>query len=487
MKTIFYNLAIVLLLVAVSLNFSSCKNDDLNAATATALAKSRAMVNSCGCSVVGLDTLPQFVTADRTLSCDTTYILTQKTYVINGATLTIPAGTVIKGVKNSTPELASALIITKGSKLYANGESDCPVVFTSNEAEPAVGDWGGVVLLGRAPINQDTTTVKIEGIDIPSLPAEVSINYGGDISDDNSGSLTYVRVEYAGAEISDANELNSFTFGGVGSGTTLEHLQAYYGADDAFEFFGGTVNAKYLISTAANDDAFDFDFGYRGKLQFLVAVLDPSAPYSSNANGIECDNNATGVLDNPLLTRPVISNLTVVGTSNGATSGGGTVLYGAHYRRSTRFVLRNSVLYGYKGKSGTAVVINLDGSNVYSKLGKDLSNTLSNDSSYMGNNVIGLISGATAYNPATPVTVGDSVRTTTAMTLRNPFNTLFYFDASEKGLKATGNPALNGADFTGLDTGLGGFFTTTSYKGGVSDGDYWITDCWVNSADFPIY
>lgn len=482
MKTFFNKLATVLLLVAIALNLSSCKNDDMASVNAATLAKSRAMVNSCGCSVVGLDTLPQLITANRTLSCDTTYILTQKTYVTNGATLTIPAGTIIKGVKNSEPALASALIITKGSKLIANGEADCPIVFTSNEAEPAVGDWGGVVLLGRAPINQDTTTVTIEGIDLPTLPAGVDIHYGGNISDNNSGSLTYVRVEYAGAAISDANELNSFTFGGVGSGTTLEHLQAYYGADDAFEFFGGTVNAKYLIATAANDDAFDFDFGYRGKLQFLVAVLDPSAPYSSNANGIECDNDGTGTLANPF-TRPVISNMTVVGTSNGATSGGGTVLYGAHYRRSTRFVLRNSVLYGYKGKTATPVVINLDGSNVYSNLGKNLSNTLSNDSSYMAYNVIGLISGANAYNPAIPVTVGDSVRTTSAMVLAYPLTASRYFSTSYKGLSPTGNPALSGADFTGLD----GFFTTTTYKGGVSDGNYWITDSWVNSADFPIY
>jgi len=480
MKTFFNKLATVLLLVAIALNLSSCMNEELTSVNAAPMAKSRALANACGCTVVGLDTLPQFISSDRTLSCDTTYILTQKTYVTEGATLTIPAGTVIKGVKNSEPALASALIITKGCKLYANGTASCPVVFTSNEAEPAVGDWGGLVLLGRAPINQDSTVVTIEGIDLPSLPTGVDIHYGGAISDDNSGSLTYVRVEYAGAAISDANELNSFTFGGVGSGTYLSHLQAYYGADDAFEFFGGTVNAKYLIATAANDDAFDFDFGYRGKLQFLVAVLDPSAPYSSNANGIECDNDGTGTLANPF-TRPVISNMTVVGTSNGATSGGGTVLYGAHYRRSARFVLRNSVLYGYKGKSGTAVVINLDGSNVYSKLGKNFSNTLSNDSSYMGNNVIGLISGATAYNPASPVTVGDSVRATTAMILRNPFNTDNYFSSLQKGLSATGNPALSGADFTGLvDT----CFVSTTYKGALTDGNYWISDAWVNM-NFP--
>src|SRR5690606_16868952 len=113
----------------------------------------------------------------------------------------------------------------------------------------------------------------IEGINPTVVPSGVDVYYGGGgaglgTANDNSGTLRYVRVEYAGAKISEANELNAFTFGGVGSGTTLDHLQAYQGADDAFEFFGGTVDAKYLVSTATDDDAFDFDFGYRGRIQF---------------------------------------------------------------------------------------------------------------------------------------------------------------------------------------------------------------------------
>ena len=177
------------------------------------------------------------------------------------------------------------------------------------------------------------------------------VTFGGSNKEDNSGTLRYVRVEYAGASIGDGNEINSFTFGGVGSGTTVEYCQAYYGADDSFEFFGGTVNAKYLISVAANDDNFDFDWGYQGNLQFLLAVVDANAPYTKDANGIECDHEAKNPTAEPK-TRPVISNLTIVGTENGETSlfnpedlSKNNVLYGTRFRENTRFVLRNSVCF----------------------------------------------------------------------------------------------------------------------------------------------
>ena len=296
-------------------------------------------------------------------------------------------------------------------------------------------------------------------------------------------------MEFAGATIATDNELNSFTFGSVGCGTQLDHLQAYYGADDGFEWFGGCVCAKYLISTAADDDAFDFDFGYRGKLQFLVAVLDPDAPYSANANGIECDNNATGALVEPY-TRPVISNLTVVGTSTGSTTNPvGTVLHGAHFRRATRLVLRNSILYGYN------TVIYLQGAPVYDWLGTNLSNTCSSDSSYLANNVIGLIPESVAYDPANVVTVNSNSPAYTAITLRFPFTYDRFFDTDASGgyaLRPTANPALNGADFTGLENcsccNNSNWFTVTSYKGaiGPNSSDYWIAADWVNT-DFPIY
>lgn len=418
-----------------------------------------------------------------------TVYLDGKVFLVNG-TLNIAAGTKIIGMTKSTPEEASALVITKTGIINAVGTAASPIVF-KGETETK-GAWGGLVILGTAAINQTTPQV-IEGI-TSEQAGDNDITYGtpavglsqdqvDNINSVSSGQLSYVRVEFAGASIGQDNELNGFTFGGVGCGTELNHLQAYYGADDGFEFFGGAVNAKYLISTSSDDDAFDFDFGYQGRLQFLLAVIDPDASFSSDANGIECDNNKEGALVAPY-TRPVISNLTIVGTSTGSASGTGTVLYGTRFRRATRFALCNSVVYGYN------TVVRLDGSDVYDRLGTNASNICSSDSSFLSNNVIGLINGATAYDPSTAVTVNSNTVSYSAITLNNPFNYLGFFSTSgtnNYALRPTANPALTGADFTGLncDSACGWIFDTTTYKGAVApSGDYWIAADWVNK-DFP--
>jgi hypothetical protein len=217
-------------------------------------------------------------------------------------------------------------------------------------------------------------------------------------------------------------------------------------------------------------------------LQFLLAVLDPGASYSANANGIECDNNATGASVAPY-TRPIISNLTVAGTSTGSTTGSGTVLYGAHFRRASHFVLRNSVLYGYNK------VIYLQGSDVSDNLGTDLSNICS-DSSYLANNVIGRISSTTIpYDPAAAVTVNSNTTAVAGITLIDPFNYLGFFNAGIQALAPDNDPALTGADFTGLIDPpcftCPFVFTETTYKGAVSYENYWIIECWVNK-NFPI-
>ncbi len=170
------------------------------------------------------------------------------------------------------------------------------IVFTSNEATKAPGDWGGIVLLGRARTNQNTASSSptIEGVALPTLPAGIDVTYGSNTDANNtesSGTLQYVRIEYAGAAIAANNELNSLTFGGVGSGTIVDHIEAAYGADDSFEFFGGTVSPKYLVSLNTNDDIFDFDFGYNGSLQFILGVRRSGFVYA-DANGIESDNDA---------------------------------------------------------------------------------------------------------------------------------------------------------------------------------------------------
>jgi hypothetical protein len=171
----------------------------------------------------------------------------------------------------------------------------------------------------------------------------------GNVPNDNSGTLKYVRVEFAGNAISSNNEVNALSFYAVGSGTTLDHIQVSYAKDDAFEFFGGTVNGKYLIAYATSDDDFDFDLGYVGKLQFGVSMKRPElADAGDQSNGVECDNEPSvlAVPSSPR-TRPVLSNFTFVGT-NGATGELGQHNFALRYRRATQFVLNNSVLIGYK-------------------------------------------------------------------------------------------------------------------------------------------
>lgn len=395
------------------------------------------------------------IPADKVITKNTTwkssnrYLLWGKVYVTNGATLTIQEGTKIYGKAGITnPRYASALIVTKGAKLVANGTASRPIVFSSFNGKP--GGWGGIVLLGKAPINQSAAT--IEGIDKTTVPSGVDVTFGGNKSGDSSGSLKYVRVEYAGAAIADDNELNAFTFGGVGSGTVLEHLQAYKGQDDAFEFFGGTVNAKYLVSTATHDDAFDFDFGYCGKIQFAVATIDASLKYSKDSNGIECDNDSKGTHKTPY-THPVLSNLTLVGTTNGkvaATSNGSKFLKSAaNFRRNCRFTLVNSVLYGFpKGVL------------------KETSNSF-----VLKNNVVASVPAGNEFASFTADASNKAVGVN-ALKLSAPFGNYY----SSNALKPIAGPAKTGASFTGLDA----WFTRTSYKGAIDkNGTSWLTEAWI--------
>lgn len=294
----------------------------------------------------GTDTLPSIITGEFALDPTKTWILKGKCYVDDGGVLVVPGGTLVKAIKRNTNDSAAAIIVTRGGQILAEGDELCPIVFTSNATVPATGDWGGIVLLGKAPANKTNPT--IEGINLPSVPVGIDVHYGGSTPADNSGILKYVRIEYAGASIATDNELNGLTCGGVGSGTTLSFIQVYRGNDDAFEFFGGTVNADHLYAYVPDDDAFDFDFGYVGKIQFAVSILNNTDDYSANPNGIECDNDATGSGDMPF-THPKISNMTVVGVCDSAHSkrAGDVLLNGAQFRRNTKLTVFNSIFMGF--------------------------------------------------------------------------------------------------------------------------------------------
>lgn len=229
-----------------------------------------------------------------------TYILKGWVYVTDGATLTIEPGTVIKGDKDTK----AALIIEKGGKIIAQGSLSKPIVFTSNQpaGERKPGDWGGLIICGKATNNK--TEMIIEGGPRSS--------HGGNNDQDNSGILSYLRIEFAGYPFKTDQEINGLTMGSVGSGTKIDHIQVSYSNDDAFEWFGGTVNAKYLVSYHNWDDDFDTDAGFRGKIQYGLIVRNPLIADKSISNGFESDNSSDAPNQQPV-TRPLFSNITIVG------------------------------------------------------------------------------------------------------------------------------------------------------------------------------
>lgn len=285
------------------------------------------------------------IKTNTTWTADKIYNLKGYVYVIDGATLTIEPGTIIKGDKASK----ATLVITRGAKINAVGTVDKPIVFTSGVAAGArrEGDWGGLVLLGKAKHNKGTA--KVEGGLTPTAGGDEAkyIQFGGTDDADNSGTLKYVRVEYAGIPFSVDNEINGITFGAVGSGTTIDYVQVYRSGDDAFEWFGGSVNAKHLIATGTWDDDFDTDNGFSGKIQFALAQRFPLIADQSGSNGFESDNDPDG-LDIVPQTSAIFSNVTVVGPlASASTKINGFFQHAAQIRRNSAISTFNSIFTGF--------------------------------------------------------------------------------------------------------------------------------------------
>jgi len=274
-------------------------------------------------------------------------------YIADGVTLTIEPGTVIKGDKDTK----AALIAERGGKIIAKGTASDPIVFTSAQAPGArrPGDWGGLILCGRAQNNG--VEKQIEG-----GPRSF---YGGSDNTDNSGVISYVRIEFAGYPFRTDQEINGLTFGSVGSGTQVDHVQVSYSNDDSFEWFGGAVNCKYLVAYHGWDDEFDTDNGFSGKLQFLLGIRNPRIADTSLSNGFESDNDADGSTKEPYTTA-TFSNVTFVGPIGQASdftnstdyiTGGsmnpnngsklGTFQAAMHIRRNSKLNCFNSVAMGY--------------------------------------------------------------------------------------------------------------------------------------------
>lgn len=231
-----------------------------------------------------------------------TYVLKGWVYIPDGTTLTVEAGTIIKGDKTTK----AALIVERGGKLIAQGTKEAPIVFTSAQAKGSrkPGDWGGLILCGKAKVNAAKGEKQIEGGPRSS--------YGGQDDADNSGVVSYVRIEFAGYPFATDQEINGLTLGGVGSGTKIDHVQVSYSNDDAFEWFGGSVSSNYLISYHTWDDDFDTDNGFSGKIQFGLIVRHPKIADTSWSNSFESDNDGDGSTLTPFTTA-TFSNITFVG------------------------------------------------------------------------------------------------------------------------------------------------------------------------------
>lgn len=283
------------------------------------------------------------ITASTTWTADKIYVLKGNIFVTGSSTLTIEPGTIVKGDKATK----GSLIISRGAKIMAVGTADKPVVFTSSQptGARAPGDWGGVIILGKGICNNGTSAV-VEGI--PASVGDKAL-YGGTDNADNSGKLKYVRIEFAGIPLLPDVEINGLTLAGVGSGTELDYIQVYRSGDDAFEFFGGSVNAKHLLAIGTWDDDFDTDNGYSGKIQFALAQRAQVVADVSGSNGFESDNNSAGSSVTPL-TSAVFSNVTIVGPQLTATSTSGinaNFQHAIQIRRNSSISLFNSIVANY--------------------------------------------------------------------------------------------------------------------------------------------
>jgi hypothetical protein len=287
-----------------------------------------------------IKTITGKITTNTTWSATNQYLLSGFVYVEAGATLTIEPGTIIKGDKTTK----GSLIVQPGGKIIAVGTADKPIIFTSNQATGArkAGDWGGLVLLGKAPVNKPNAVIEGENVS----------TFGGTDAADNSGQLKYVRIEFAGIAFETDKEINGLTFGGVGSGTEIDYVQVSYSGDDSFEWFGGTVNAKHLIAYRGLDDDFDTDNGFSGNVQYGLILRDPAiADLAGDSNGFESDNDAAGSTATPQ-TSAKFANVTVAMGEGAVNAKFNSAL---RLRRNTSISVYNSVFTGAWPRSGLRV------------------------------------------------------------------------------------------------------------------------------------
>jgi hypothetical protein len=440
---------------------------DLGTATITATSEEDNMLRAT-CEITVIPSNGQQITVSGDITTDTRwyanarYFLSGFVFVKNNATLTIEAGTIIKGVSGTK----GALIIERGSKIMAQGTESNPIVFTSDKAkgQRSYGDWGGLVLCGKAPTNKHDN-----GTGVGIAEGGIGSNYGGTDPADNSGILQYVRIEFPGIPLTATanSEINGLTLYSVGSGTTIDHIQVSYSGDDSYEWFGGTVNAKYLVALRGWDDDFDTDNGFIGKIQFFVCLRDPAIADQSQSNGFESDNDADGSTLTPV-TAPIFVNGSIFGPLvTSSTTINSLYRRAMHLRRGTRLSVYNSVFAGYP------VGLDIDGQKGDSPA-QATANVLQIENCVMAGmtenyNTTYLTNAEVWYTDASRS--NQIMLTNDLLQVTDPFNL-----TAPNFLPAAGSPLLGGAAFTNTRL-TDPFFTQVTYRGAFGTINWTATWC----------
>ncbi len=419
-----------------------------------------------------VDTLRGNLNTDITLDGNKSYVLDGKVFVINNATLTIPEGITISAIKYNGKEEKSSLIITKGSKLNINGTLEKPVVFTSAAAMKAPGDWGAIIILGNSFTNIQTGNVA-------GLPASTLTAFGGTNPADNSGSIKYLRVEYCGGINPDnedewvVDKASGLSLEGVGSATTIDNVMVVHSNDDAFQFVGGTVNATHLIGFNNGDDDFDFDLGFQGKLQYLISYrTELLSNHALRANGIETYNDEVPTLNKPL-TRPIVSNATIIGPQGMETTKT-NLNQGVYIRKGTRFVVQNSIIAEYPqgglmvcNRTRPVLLTNTGSQFRYNLVNSDsINRTFSWDKDYA-------VFGDPVLREFALNSVNNNILVEQSSSLK--FKAM-YSDNSPDLTPQDGSPALSGSNFDGEDFIT--FFNKVTYRGAIGNDNWAVASKW---------
>ena len=399
-----WKFATMALIAGVSLFETSCSSDE-------------DPINNPGDGGEDTYVIDSDITENVTLETGKTYTLNGGVHVKSGATLTIQPGVTIVAQHDETVDY---ILIEQGAKIDAQGTAAQPIVMTSEKKE--AGAWGGLHICGYAHTNNGSGKSEIG-----------NAPYGGNNDADNSGTLKYIRLEYTGYAFDEEHEANGVSFYGVGNGTTVEHLQAYQGSDDGFEFFGGSVNVKYMVVTSCSDDSFDWTEGWNGKAQFLVAYQEGESSLGYACDCLmECDNNGTNNAATPVA-HPTIANATLIGNGGDA--------QGVRLRAGTQVELYNTIITG-KGKPLTVET-------------NETENALKDGTSKLE---YVAISGELSSKQGI-YTNADFAQATGNLT-----NQEFSWTGKYVG-------TLDG----GKDLSADSFFTKTDYKGAVKSGDDWTS------------